>query len=93
MARKKKEPQPQPESHAMEIVKKHPTGWSEFLCPICGRHFIMRMPPDYARVSLDEGDENAVHTYGGLNAHIISVEDEKWLRPFQDFLDNANSTT
>jgi hypothetical protein len=36
-------------------------GMGEWRCPVCGRHFLVRWPPDYQRLVLAEGDEQAVH--------------------------------
>jgi hypothetical protein len=33
----------------------------EWRCRVCGRHFIVRWPPNYERLVLAEGDENASH--------------------------------
>ncbi len=52
------------ETHAMELVQVDATGAEEWYCPICGRHFQMRWPPDYAKVVLEPGDEYATHTGG-----------------------------
>jgi hypothetical protein len=53
-------------SHQMVVVHQHPDGSQEWLCPSCGRRFIMQLPPNYKRTILEPGDENAVHT-GGTN--------------------------
>jgi hypothetical protein len=36
-------------------------GMEEWRCPVCGRHFIVRWPPNYERLVLAEGDPNASH--------------------------------
>lgn len=54
--------------HQMVVVQQHKDGSQEWLCPICGRHFIMQWPPNYKRVVLEAGDENAVHTGGSSGA-------------------------
>jgi hypothetical protein len=38
-----------------------PSGMEEWRCPVCGRHFIVRWPPDYERLVLAEGDPKAIH--------------------------------
>ena len=42
---------------------------------MCGRHFVVRWPPDYERLVLAEGDENATHvgTKGGVGLGGIEV--------------------
>jgi hypothetical protein len=37
------------------------SGMEEWRCPVCGRHFVVRWPPDYQRLVLAEGDPNASH--------------------------------
>jgi len=37
------------------------SGMEDWRCPVCGRHFIVRWPPNYERLVLAEGDENATH--------------------------------
>jgi len=37
------------------------SGMEEWRCPECGRHFIVRWPPDFERLVLAEGDGDAVH--------------------------------
>ncbi|NJN19213.1 MAG: hypothetical protein HC822_24650 [Oscillochloris sp.] len=56
------------ETHAMELVQVDAAGTEEWHCPMCGRRFQMRWPPEYAKVVLVPGDEYAIHTgaKGGL---------------------------
>jgi hypothetical protein len=65
------------------------SGMEEWRCPVCGRHFIVRWPPDYARLVLAEGDPDATHvgTKGEVGLTGIEVspppgEDDwrRWLR-------------
>jgi hypothetical protein len=62
------------------------TGMEEWRCPVCGRHFIVRWPPDYERVVLAEGDEDATHvgTKGEVGFRGIGVArasgDDAWRR-------------
>jgi hypothetical protein len=37
------------------------SGMEEWRCPVCGRHFVVRWPPDYERLVLAEGDPKAIH--------------------------------
>jgi hypothetical protein len=50
-----------PAPHEMVHVGTDATGMEEWRCPVCGRHFIVRWPPNYERLVLAEGDENASH--------------------------------
>lgn len=52
------------ESHEMELRSVDETGAEEWYCPTCGRRFIMRWPPDYARTILEPGDEYVTHIGG-----------------------------
>lgn len=53
-----------PESHEMELRGVDEAGMEEWYCPTCGRHFLMRWPPDYNRTILVPGDEYATHVGG-----------------------------
>lgn len=37
------------------------SGQEEWVCPDCGRRVLLRWPPDYERLILEYGDDNAVH--------------------------------
>ena len=50
-----------PPPHEMVHEGTDPTGMEEWRCPVCGRHFIVRWPPDYERLVLAEGDPQAIH--------------------------------
>lgn len=54
------------ERHEMELVETYPDGAEEWFCPVCNRRFILQWPPNYKRVILEVGDENAIHS-GGKN--------------------------
>jgi hypothetical protein len=47
--------------HEMVHQGTDATGMEEWRCPVCGRHFMVRWPPNYERLVLAEGDENASH--------------------------------
>jgi hypothetical protein len=47
--------------HEMVHQGTDATGMEEWRCPLCGRHFVVRWPPNYERLVLAEGDENATH--------------------------------
>ena len=50
-----------PPPHEMVHEGTDASGMEEWRCPVCGRHFIVRWPPDYERLVLAEGDPKAVH--------------------------------
>ena len=50
-----------PPPHEMVHEGTDPSGMEEWRCPVCGRHFIVRWPPDYERLVLAEGDPQAIH--------------------------------
>lgn len=47
--------------HEMVHVGTDAAGMEEWRCPVCGRHFVVRWPPDYERLVLAEGDPKAIH--------------------------------
>lgn len=54
----------QPQRHEMVLVSTHQSGAEEWLCPTCGRRFLMQWPPEYKKIILETGDENAIHSGG-----------------------------
>jgi hypothetical protein len=68
------------------------SGAEDWLCPECGRHMLMRWPPRFEVLVLDDGDPSAVHTgaKGGALmrgvdlAHVPSADvpasEQEWLR-------------
>ena len=77
--------------HEMVHQGTDATGMEEWRCPVCGRHFVIRWPPDYQRLVLAEGDPDASHvgTKGEVGFRGIQVtptaapaEDDwrRWLR-------------
>jgi hypothetical protein len=77
--------------HEMVHEGTDASGMEEWRCPVCGRHFIVRWPPDYERLVLAEGDPEATHvgTKGEVGLSGIEVapasdpgEDDwrRWLR-------------
>ena len=79
-----------PRQHEMILQGTDAAGMEEWRCPVCGRHFVVRWPPEFERLVLAEGDGNAVHSGRkaefGLTAIEIAPaaggEDEwrRWLR-------------
>jgi hypothetical protein len=50
-----------PQRHEMVHKGIDQSGAEEWLCRECGRHFVIRWPPNYDRLVLDPGDESATH--------------------------------
>jgi hypothetical protein len=50
-----------PRHHEMVHKGTDPSGAEEWLCQECGRHFVIRWPPNYDRLVLQPGDESAAH--------------------------------
>ncbi|MCZ7574823.1 MAG: hypothetical protein M5U01_40245 [Ardenticatenaceae bacterium] len=88
------ETQPQ---HEMKLIGTHPSGVEEWLCPTCGRRFLMKWPPAYKKVVLEPGDLNVIHSGGKGGVHmgppqVTQVEDDEiseeslspWLEALED---------
>jgi hypothetical protein len=79
-----------PPPHEMVHVGTDASGMEEWRCPVCGRHFIVRWPPDWERLVLVEGDADAPHVGSKGEASLTGIqltpaatgEDEwrRWLR-------------
>lgn len=69
----------QPEQHEMQLEKTHPAGADEWLCPTCGRRFLMQWPPAYKKIILEIGDEYALHSggKGGLRLSPPQVSEDE----------------
>lgn len=50
-----------PPPHEMVHQGTDASGMEEWRCPECGRHFVVRWPPDFERLVLAEGDGDAAH--------------------------------
>jgi hypothetical protein len=50
-----------PPPHEMVHQGTDASGMEEWRCLVCGRHFVVRWPPDFERLVLAEGDGDAVH--------------------------------
>jgi DNA-directed RNA polymerase subunit RPC12/RpoP len=48
----------------MKQVREHDSGAEEWHCPTCGRRFIVQWKPNYKKITLVEGDVEAVHSGG-----------------------------
>ncbi len=90
------------EHHEMHLEKEHPSGFEEWVCPVCGRKLLMRWPPDYTKVVVEPGNEMATHSAvkGGLelqNAQVkmneqaaSPVEEDERLAPWIEALKNID---
>src|SRR3989344_7035583 len=88
------------EQHEMVLEAIHPSGAEEWYCPTCGRRFTMQWPPEYNKVILDPGDENAIHSGGRATAQPSStyeqsdspliVNDDIYLNVFSEWMDQTN---
>lgn len=60
--------------HVMHLTTTHASGEEEWLCPTCGRRFLMHWPPAYKKVVIEPGDEAAFHSGSkGSLSEIISI--------------------
>jgi hypothetical protein len=50
------------EEHEMQLERTRPDGREDWYCPICGRRFLLRWPPEYSKVIITAGDESAIHS-------------------------------
>lgn len=68
----------QEERHTMVMKQEFPDGAQEWVCPTCGRRFVMQWPPNYKRTILEEGDATAMHSggIGGLEMGPTEVTPE-----------------
>jgi hypothetical protein len=48
--------------HHLKRAGIRENGAEEWLCPSCGRHLLLRWPPEYQKLVLEPGDEGATHT-------------------------------
>ena len=80
------------EYHEMILTRVDPLGEEEWLCPICGRKFLLRWPPRYNTTILNPGDEYAIHTGGKESAgnSYISDCEEEHLEEFVEWMDRVN---
>lgn len=87
------------EQHDMQLEKVHSSGEEEWFCPTCGRRFLMNWPPDYKKIILAVGDEQAIHngSKGGVRVKPpqIGEEEEPFLteelrRELEQFLEEID---
>ena len=63
-----------PPPHEMVHQGTDASGMEEWRCPECGRHFVVRWPPDFERLVLAEGDGDAVHVGAKGDSGLIGVQ-------------------
>lgn len=93
------------EHHIMIVEKTHSSGADEWFCPTCGRRLILQWPPNYKKIVLVEGNENATHSGGKgglsigapqtLTQEQVSAEDmpdvyDPNLAPWEQWMEDAN---
>jgi hypothetical protein len=80
---------PENDRHKMVLVTKNPDGAEEWMCPTCGRRFLIQWPPKYKRTILEPGDESAAHVGGkgemglGLNMAQSEVHTDRQEDPIE----------
>jgi len=45
----------------MVLAGRTESGAEEWVCPTCGRRMLMRWPPRFEKIVLEDGDSSAVH--------------------------------
>ena len=80
------------ERHDMVLAGRTESGAEEWMCPACGRRMLMRWPPRFEAIVLDDGDETAVHAGAKAGALMrrgevsqvpsvdVSDSEARWLR-------------
>jgi hypothetical protein len=61
--------------HHMERAGVRENGEEEWLCPSCGRQLLLRWPPEYQKLVLEPGDEDAAHTGATAGIQLGPIED------------------
>jgi hypothetical protein len=64
----------QEERHHMKLVNTHSSGAEEWFCPSCGYRFMIQWPPEYKKIVLEPGDQNAFHSGGKGGIQMDSME-------------------
>jgi hypothetical protein len=79
------------QTHKLTLVKKYTSGAEEWLCPVCGRRFVIQWTPEYQRVVLEIGDETAIHNTGrGAMVVYRPQSEDPWLAPWEEWLENGD---
>lgn len=77
-------------THVLKLVEKKKSGYSEYLCPECGRHLLMCFDP-YDKIVSQPGNETITHAGSGdmpdVNLGVgldIKTKEDK---PLEDWVD------
>ncbi len=64
------------QQHVMQLAITYTTGAEVWLCPTCGRRFMMQWQPEFQRIILEPGDDMAPHSgsKGGLRLGPIQAD-------------------
>jgi len=78
-------------NHKLININTHATGAQEWLCPACGRRFMVQWTPEYQCVVLNPGDTTAMHNtgHGALVVNTQPVNDIH-LKPWESWLDGLD---
>ncbi len=80
--------------HKMILVHESEDASQEWFCPECGRHLLISWPPNYKRVVLEPGDEEAIHSGATGGVEMGPVEsgnvDEEGFAPWLIEPESAN---
>lgn len=79
-------------NHEILVVNLHPSGVEEWLCPTCGRRFIVQWTPEYQCIVLNPGEESAIHNMsrGALVTATPHETSPARLAPWMDWLRTIN---
>jgi hypothetical protein len=87
------------QQHVMVLQSTDEDGVELWQCPICGHKILMRWPPNYKKVVLETGDENAIHSggKGGVSMQPFQIIQEQEtdldssrLLPWMEWLDSID---
>jgi hypothetical protein len=87
------------ERHDMMLRATFASGAEEWFCPTCGRRFIIQWSPKYKRITLEPGDDYALHNgeNGGLRLKIVRMaqiqKDNDVVQDLGFWLDNLQDMT
>jgi hypothetical protein len=72
--------------HQMTLESTQSSGIEEWVCPECGRRVQITWPPNYKKVVLVAGDEDAVHSgsKGGVSMQAPRLISKEALEPQKD---------
>jgi hypothetical protein len=52
------------QKHEMVLSLTHPSGAEEWVCPTCGRRFLISWEPNFKKIMLEAGDDFSIHSGG-----------------------------